>query len=63
MHVPKAFQSYRSKIAEFSMEGGYLLWGGHIVIPHSLHKVVITELHKDHMGVSRTKALAHSHVW
>ena len=52
VHVPKAFQSYRSNIAEFSMEEGRLLWGGRVVIPQSLHKVVLTELHKEHMGVS-----------
>ena len=63
MHVPKAFQSYRSKIAEFSVEEGCLLWGRCVVILQSLHKVVLTELHKDHMGVSRMKALARSHVW
>ena len=63
MHVPKAFQSYRSKIAEFSMEEGCLLWGGCVVTPQSLHKVVLTEMHKEHMAVSCMKALARSHVW
>ena len=63
VHVPKVLQSYQSKIAEFSVEEGCLLWGGCVVIPQSLHKVVLTELHKEHMGVSRMKALARSHVW
>ena len=42
--------------------GGGLLWGERIVIPQSSHNVVLTELHKEHMGVSNMKALAHSHV-
>ena len=28
-----------------------------------LHKVVLTDLHREHMGMSRTKALARSHIW
>ena len=63
MHVPKVFQFYLSKIAAFSVVEGCLLWGGRVVIPQSLHKMVLTELHKEHMGVSRMKALARSHVW
>ena len=63
MHVPKAFQYYRSKISSFSVEEGYLLWGRRVVIPQSLHKVVLTELHKERTGVSHMKALARSHVW
>ena len=31
--------------------------------PQSLHKVVLIELHKEHMGMSHMKALAYSHVW
>ena len=33
------------------------------MIPQSLHKAMLAELHKEYMGVSHMKALAHSHVW
>lgn len=33
------------------------------IIPHTLQKAVLAELHKEHMGVSKMKALARSHVW
>ena len=33
MQVPKAFQSYSSKMVEFSVEEGCLLWGRRVVIP------------------------------
>lgn len=34
-----------------------------MIIPQSLKETVLAELHKEHMGVSRMKALARSHVW
>ena len=33
------------------------------MITQSLHEVVLTELHMEHMGVSHMKVLAGSHVW
>ena len=32
-------------------------------MPQSLKKVILMELHKEHMGISGMKALARSHVW
>ncbi len=61
--VGKSLRVYHTKMAELSVEDGCLLWGGRVIIPVSLKKVVLSELHKEHMGVSRMKALARSHVW
>jgi hypothetical protein len=61
--VPKSLQAYRSKIAELTVEEGCLLWGGRVVIPQSLKDVVKAELHKEHLGISKMKALARGHVW
>ena len=61
--VPKALQPYRSKLAELSVEEGCLLWGGRVVIPSSLKDKILAELHKEHMGISRMKALARGYVW
>lgn len=61
--VPKSLQPYHAKIAELSVEDNCLLWGGRVIIPHSLKETVMAELHKEHMGISRMKALALSHVW
>ena len=45
------------------MEDGCLLWVGRVVIPESLQKSVLAELHREHMGISKMKALVRSHVW
>ena len=59
----KELQVYHSKQAELSVERGCLLWGGRVIIPHSLKQKILTELHREHLGCSKMKALARSHVW
>ena len=61
--VPKTLQTYHSKIPELSVEDGCLLWGGRVIVPGSLKEVIMAELHKEHMGISKMKALARNHVW
>ncbi len=61
--MPRELKPYYEKISELSVEDECLLWGGRVVIPSSLKKIVLAELHKEHMGVSRMKSLAQGHVW
>ena len=63
MEVPKALKTYHSKIAELSVEDGCLLWGGRVIIPPPLREKIKAKLHKEHLGISKMKALARSHVW
>ena len=48
---------------ELSVEQGCLMWGLQTVIPPSLQKQILSELHKAHTGVARMKVAARSHVW
>ena len=34
-----------------------------MIIPKSLQRDIMQELHKEHMGISRMKNLAQDHVW
>ena len=34
-----------------------------MVIPQKLQKIILQELHSEHMGIAKMKALARSHVW
>ncbi|XP_054259583.1 uncharacterized protein K02A2.6-like [Macrosteles quadrilineatus] len=45
---------------ELSLHEGCILKGWRVVIPKSLTKIVLNELHFGHMGVLKTKALARS---
>ena len=62
-NIPQVLRTYHAKVAELTVEEGCLLWGGRVIIPTSLKEDVMAELHKEHMGVSKMKALARSHVW
>ena len=45
------------------MEEGCLLWGIRALIPKSLQEKLLQELHNEHTGISKMKALARSHMW
>ena len=34
-----------------------------MIIPQSVKEVVMAELHKEYLEISKMKALAHRHVW
>ena len=40
-----------------------MLWGSRLVIPTSLRKQVLEQLHEAHTGVCKMKALARCYVW
>lgn len=48
---------------ELSYENGCLMRGHKIVIPKSLREGVLTELHKSHLGIVKTKAEARARFW
>jgi hypothetical protein len=45
------------------MEGNCLLWGIRVIIPGCHQAQVLQDLHQEHMGMSRMKAVARSHFW
>ena len=53
-------QPYRNWRQELSIVGDCLLWGSHVVIPASCHVKILHDLHQEHAGMSRMKAIAHS---
>ena len=42
------FQPYWSRRIELSTEGGCLLWGNRVIVPHKLSAKVIQEVHVNH---------------
>ena len=48
---------------ELTVEEGCLLWGSRVIIPHYLQDKVMAELHKEHLGIAKMKAVARSYVW
>ena len=55
--------SYAKRSTELSITEGCLIYGERVVIPYSLQKQVLSELHRGHIGMVRIKATARSFVW
>ncbi len=61
--LPAEYQPYLNRRQELSTEGDCLMWGTRVVIPQKLRRHLLEELHRDHPGVVRMKALARSYLW
>ena len=42
---------------------GCLLWGQRVITPQKFQEMLLPELHVNHIGMSRMKALARSYTW
>lgn len=57
------FVPYKAKSDELSVESGCLLWGYRSIVPIKLRRQILLDLHKSHLGIVKTKALARSFIW
>ena len=48
---------------ELSVEGDCLLWEVCVVVPAKLRSRILRDLHSNHGGVVRMKAMAQSYMW
>lgn len=39
------------------------MWGYRVIVPHKLRANVLKELHVNHFGINKMKALARSYFW
>lgn len=62
-HVEDEYLPYFNKRHELSCDQGCLLWGMRVIIPIKLQARLLEELHHEHLGVVRMKALARSYLW
>ena len=61
--LPEGYQPYWNRRQELSTEGGCLMWGNRVVIPQKLRARLVEELHRDHPGMVKMKAVARSYLW
>jgi len=62
-HGDAQLQPFSTCKQELSVEGNCLLWGTRVIIPQKHRTQVLQELHREHSGMSRMKAIARSYVW
>ena len=61
--VNKQLQSYFCHNNELAVESSCLIWGNKVVLPFQLRGKILIELHENHPGIVRMKALAYSYMW
>ena len=61
--TPDEFKPYRDRQLELTTQGDAVLWGNRVIIPLKLRSRITEELHRDHPGITRMKALARSYLW
>ena len=62
-NTDRELQPYFSRRSELSIEDGVLLWGLRVIIPPAFRNRLLEELHEQHPGIFRMKALARSCIW
>ena len=48
---------------ELAVQSSCLIWGNKVAIPFQLREKTLTELHENHPGIVRMKAITCSYVW
>ena len=61
--TPEEYKPFRDRQDELTTQGYAVLWGNRVVVPCKLRARVVEELHRNHPGISRMKALARSYLW
>ncbi|XP_062604323.1 uncharacterized protein K02A2.6-like [Saccostrea cucullata] len=56
-------QPFFERRISLSVEQGVVLWGIRVVIPKTLRKRILEELHVEHLGMCRMKSLARGYLW
>ena len=59
----ESLKPYFVRRNELSADQGCILWGRRVVIPPSHRKRILEDLHDQHPGICRMKALARSYLW
>ena len=61
--LDKTIHPYFARRFQLTVHGGCILKGLQIVIPSSLQKAVMTELHEAHTGIVKMKSVVRMYVW
>ena len=59
----KELELLQKRKDELTIQDGCLMWGSRVIIPLKHQAQPLAELHKGHLGIVKTKALARSYMW
>ena len=61
--VPEHLKPFWTRRDELTIECNCVMWGIRVIVPKRHQDQVLHELHQEHQGIARMKAVARSHVW
>ena len=61
--VGDEFKPFSTRKGELSVQNGCLLWGTRVVIPFKQQQRILDDLHRDHPGITKMKAVSRSYFW
>lgn len=56
-------EPYLNVWSELALDQGCITRGGRVVVPSSLKETLLREIHSDHQGIVRSKAVARTFMW
>ncbi|XP_062542480.1 uncharacterized protein LOC134210451 [Armigeres subalbatus] len=56
-------EAFKRISSELSVEGDFVMRGLRVVIPKSLRRIVLDQVHRSHLGIVKSKSLLRSYVW
>ena len=61
--LPRELRPYHTVCSEVAVAEGVLMRGNRIVIPLSLHQVILKRLHTGHQGINKCRDMGRRSVW
>ena len=61
--LPEPIRPYYSRKDELTVEQGCVLWGIRVVIPEQFREQLLNQIHEEHPGICKMKALARCYLW
>ena len=61
--VDANLEPYHRRRDELSVDQNCVLWGLRVIIPERHQSALLQQLHEDHFGIVRTKAIARNYFW
>ena len=61
--LPESIRPYYNRKDELTVEQGCVLWGIRVVIPEQFRERLLNQIHEEHPGICKMKALARCYLW
>ena len=62
-NIPDTLKPFFSRRDQLTVEQGCFMWGLRLVIPQQFHERLLNQIHEEHPGICKMKALARCYLW